>query len=347
MLAGMDSDVIEPEVMGREKPSLCIAGGSGFIGRSIRAWFERRGHRVVVLTRSPGGAGEIAWDGRTVGTWAKALRQCDVLINLAGRSVNCRYTPRNRRAIYDSRLESTRVLAEALRADRGRVRLWMNASTATIYRHATDHPQDEFTGEITPDSVAAGVPTRDVPGWQETWAFSIDVARRWEETFFGADAGEGVRTIALRMAIVFGRGRGGPFEAFDRVVRFGLGGTIAPGTQRMSWIHVDDLCRAIAFMIDRDDIDGAVNLAAPNVLTMREFLKAFRAARRKWIGLPAAMWMIHAGTWLLRTEAELLFKSRWVYPKRLLDAGFRFEHEHWETAVRDLVRPAGTASVEA
>lgn len=326
--------------MDSQRATICIAGGNGFIGRSLRRWFAKKGHRVLVLTRTPRDADDVTWNGRTVGAWADAMRQADVLINLAGRSVDCRYNAANRKAIYDSRLESTRVLGEALRADRGNVHLWMNASTATIYRHAEDRPQDEMTGEITADSVMPGTAPRDrtrvAPGWQETWSFSIDVAQRWEQTFFQADTGDGVRKIALRMAIVFGRERGGPFEAFDRVVRLGLGGTIAPGTQRISWIHADDLCRAIEFLIDHDAIDGPVNLAAPNVLTMRDFLRAFRAARHKRIGLPAAMWMIHVGTWLLRTEPELLFKSRWVYPKRLLDAGFRFEHEHWERAVENL-----------
>ena len=341
---------------------VCLAGGNGFIGRTLASHFLARGDEVSVLTRSPAEAEDtddgnpsplqIGWDGRTLGPWADEVRRCDVLVNLAGKSVDCRYTPANRRATYDSRLDSTAVLAEAIRtggaggADRPAV--WLNASTATIYRHAEDRPQDEATGEITPDSLPPGTPDdrRDdvAPGWNEKWAFSVDVARRWEQTFFDADTGggdegdsNGVRKVALRMAMVFGPGAGGVFAAFDRVVRLGLGGTIWPGRQRLSWVHVDDLCRAVEFLISRDDLSGPVNVAAPTAETMADFLAAHRRARRMPVGLPATRRMIELGTWALRTESELLFKSRWVEPKRLLDAGFTFEHPAWPEAVADVV----------
>jgi hypothetical protein len=324
---------------------LCIAGGSGFVGRRVRDHFAALGWEIVTLSRRRAGGG-LHWDGRTAGPWADALRDCDVLLNLAGRSVNCRYTAANRRAIYDSRLESTRVLGRVLRDHPGRVRVWLNASTATIYRHAEDRPQDEITGEITRTATSDDAhPARAAVGWQETWAFSVDVARQWESAFLAAGegdnsagAGPGVRRVALRMAIVMARGAGGAFDVLDRLVRFGLGGTIAPGTQRVSFVHERDLCRAIEFLIDHHEISGPVNLVAPNVPTMRDFMGALRRVRRRPIGLPTARWQMHVGAFFLRTEAELMLKSRWVYPKRLIDAGFAFEFPDWATTSQALTR---------
>jgi NAD dependent epimerase/dehydratase family enzyme len=251
--------------MARQK--LCIAGGTGFVGRCVRQWFAARGWDVVTLSRR---GGEVQWDSRAIGPWAEAVRSCDVLLNLAGRSVNCRYTPGNRREIFASRLESTRVLSEVLGQDAGRVKTWLNASTATIYRHAEDRPQDEETGEITRNGTSDDAnPTRAARGWQETWAFSIDVATQWEQAFFEQPVPQ-VRQVALRMAIVMGRGSGGAFSLLNRLARFGLGGTIRPGMQRVSFIHERDLCRAIEFIIEHDTLAGPVNLVAPDVPTMEQ-----------------------------------------------------------------------------
>jgi NAD dependent epimerase/dehydratase family enzyme len=333
-----------------DRQRICIAGGTGFLGRALAQHFSRRGWEVVILSRRAGetvpGGRTVAWDARTEGPWVDEVRASDVLVNLAGRSVNCRYNAENRKAIYDSRLESTAILDKVLRADPGRVRVWMNAATATIYRHAVDRPQDEITGEITDDTVIAGTPpserTRVAPGWDETWSFSVDVAKKWEAALF-TDDGTGrdpqrtpVRKVALRIAIALGNYPDSAFDMFNRVVGLGIGGTIMPGTQRLSWIHERDFCRAIEFLVDRDDLAGPVNLAAPNALTNRDFMKTFRKVRRRPFGAPALMWMMRVATRVLRTEAELVFKSRWVYPKRLLDAGFRFEFTDVEPALRDL-----------
>jgi hypothetical protein len=270
------------------------------------------------------------------------------VVNLAGRSVNCRYAPGHRREIYDSRLESTRVLGQAIARCANPPAVWLNSSTATIYRHATDRAQDEATGEITPDAQLppdpVSGPRRPPPGWNETWAFSVDVARKWEQAF--ADAGADTprtRKVALRTAIVMGPGAGGPFDAIDRLVRLGLGGTISPGTQYMSWIHVRDFCRAVEFLIGRSDLSGAVNVAAPNALPNRDFMRDWRRARGKAVGLPAARWMMAIASFVLRTESELVLKSRWVYPRRLLESGFKFDFPDWPAAVADLAGPADGA----
>lgn len=326
---------------------LCIPGGAGFIGRAVSEWFAGRGWEVIILSRRPaavpGAARVVMWDGRTIGPWAAELDGTAAVLNLAGRTVNCRYTPERRRQIYDSRLESTKVLGEAIGRCAGPPPVWLNASTATIYRHATDRPQDEATGEITPDSMPppdpAGGPRKPPPGWNQTWAFSVDVATKWERAFAEAAVAH-TRKVAVRAAIVLGPGAGGPFDVLDRVVRFGLGGTIAPGSQYMSWVHIGDFCRAIEFLIDRPDLSGAVNVVAPNALPNRDFMRAWRRARRKAVGLPAARWMMEAASFVLRTESELVLKSRWVYPRRLLDAGFRFDFPDWPGAIADLIRRA-------
>jgi uncharacterized protein (TIGR01777 family) len=270
-----------------------------------------------------------AWDGTTLGPWAEALDGADVVINLAGRSVNCRYNASNRRSIKDSRTVTTRLVGAAIAAARKRPRMWLNASTATIYRHALDRPMDERTGELGGNET--GVP--------ETWNFSIDVARSWEEAFFSADTGA-VRKVALRMAIVMNPEPGGTFELLSGLVRKGLGGTNGSGEQFVSWLHDADLASAVDFLIARDDIDGPVNLSAPNPLPNRDFMRDLREAWGVRFGLPATEWMLEVGAFLLGSETELILKSRRVIPTKLHEAGFVFAFPTWSIAAADLVRRA-------
>lgn len=290
--------------------------------------FPRRRHEVTVLSRHPAPAPwkTVAWDGQTLGPWAQALEGCDVCINLAGRSVNCRYTPANRAAIYDSRIVSTRVLGEAIAALAQPPRLWLNMSTATIYRHALDRPMDETDGELGGGE----------PGAPDTWNFSIRVARDWEAVFFAARASR-TRKVALRSAIVMIAQPGGAFALLSRLVRLGLGGANGTGPQFVSWIHQDDFVRAVEWLLDHEEIDGVVNLASPMPLPNRDFMRALRRAWGQPIGLPATRWMIEAAAWALRTEPELVLKSRRVVPRRLAESGFRFEFPHWPQAAQDLV----------
>ena len=283
----------------------------------------------------------VHWDGSTLGAWRDELNRSDVLINLAGRSVNCRYTEKNRRAILDSRVLSTQVLHQAMATVEHPPAVWLNASTATIYRHALDRPMDEATGELGGNE--AGAPN--------TWNFSIEVARAWETAFLSTPTPE-TRKVAMRSAMTFSADRGGVFDTFLNLVRYGLGGTTLPGTQFVSWIHEVDFIRAIEFLIDRKELTGTVNLASPNPLPNRAFLRILRNAWGARVGLPATRWMLEVGTLLLRTESELVLKSRRVVPGRLLSAGFQFSYPTWPEAARDLVRqwrraqsPSGKGSV--
>jgi uncharacterized protein (TIGR01777 family) len=308
--------------------NILIPGGSGQIGRILARHFHERGDRVTVLARHPAATPwtTLSWDGETFGPWTCTLDSADIVINLAGRSVDCRYTPSNRRAILDSRVHSTQLLGEAIAQSAHPPALWMNASTATIYRHALDRPMDELTGELGGNE----------PNAPDTWRFSIDVATAWERAFHNAETPR-TRKIALRSAMVMSPSPGGVFDVLLRLVRFGLGGAAGNGDQFVSWIHDRDFTRALQFFIAHEDLSGAINLASPNPLPNRDFMRALREANRTPIGLPAATWMLEIGALFMRTETELILKSRRAIPTRLLQAGFEFQFPHWPEAARDLI----------
>ena len=307
---------------------IVLTGGSGQMGTLLARHFDEQGHQVVVIARSvqPAPWRVVEWDGATLGDWSRELERADLLINLAGRSVNCRYTPANRKAIKDSRVQSTLLLGRAIARLAHPPRVWMNASTATIYRHALDRAMDEETGEI-------GGNERDCPS---SWRFSIDVATSWEEAFFSAVAPR-TRKIALRSAMTMSPDRGGIFAELLRLVRLGLGGTAGSGDQYVSWIHEADFIRSIEFLMAHEQLEGPVNLAAPNPLPNRDFMRALRRAWGTRVGLPAPRPLLELGAVFLRTETELILKSRRVVPGRLLRGGFEFQFPEWPGAARDLV----------
>lgn len=306
-----------------------IPGGSGQVGTMLARHFQSLGASVVVLCRTTYLAPwrMVPWDGANLGEWVRELNEADVIINLSGRNVNCRYGNANRREIMASRVQSTRVLGKALNQVVSPPRLWMNASTATIYRHALDRPMDEFTGEL-------GGNEQDVPS---TWRFSIDVAKHWEECFFAANTPH-TRKIALRSAMTMSPNRGGIFDVLLRLVRFGLGGASGSGQQFVSWIHEEDFVRAIDFLIAKNEMEGCVNLASPGPVPNSEFMRVLRLAWGRHMGLSASEWMLELGAVFLRTETELILKSRRVVPGRLLESGFQFRFPDWPAAAQDLVQ---------
>jgi hypothetical protein len=305
---------------------IVIPGGSGQVGSILARAFHRDGDEVVVLSRQQPIAPwrVVAWDGVTLGDWAAEVDGADVVINLAGRSVNCRYNAANRCEILSSRLLSTRVVADAIRRARVRPRVWLQASTATIYAHRFDAPNDERTGLIGGDE----------PDAPASWRFSIDVARAWEAALEGIDTE--VRTVALRSAMVMSPDRGGIFHQMHRLVRFGLGGRAGSGRQFVSWTHHQDFVRAIQWLIAHPEIRGPVNVASPGPLPYAEFTRILRQAASVPLGLPATEWMLEIGAFLLRTETELVLKSRRVIPRRLLEGGFAFRYPSWRDAAHDL-----------
>jgi uncharacterized protein (TIGR01777 family) len=304
-----------------------IPGGTGQLGTILRRALTAAGHDVVVLTRRPAGDGEIGWDGVTLGRWAEAVNGSDLVVNLAGRSVSCRYTPVTLQAMMDSRVQSGRVVGEAIAAASRPPRAWLQMSTATIYAHRLDAPNDEATGTI-------GGAEPAVPRY---WEYSVRIARRWEQELDRADTPR-TRKVALRSAVVMSPDRGGAFDVLLWLARLGLGGPVAGGEQYVSWIHDEDFVRAIEFLAGREDLAGPVNLAAPLPLPQRAFMRALRGAWGTPVGLPASRWMAELGAIALRSDTELLLKSRRVVPGRLLDAGFGFRYGTWPDAAADLVR---------
>jgi len=309
---------------------IIMPGGSGHIGRILARHFHDQGHSVTVICRHPCRAEwkVVQWNGCDLGPWALAIDGADVVINLAGRSVNCRYTAANRREIKNSRVFSTHVVGEAIARAGKPPRLWLNASTATIYRHSLDQEMDEITGQV-------GGEEADVPS---TWRFSTDVAASWERTLFAADTPR-TRRVAMRTSMVMSPEPGGAFDAFLRLVRMGFGGSAGSGQQWVSWIHDVDFVRAIEFLIARESMDGVVNVSSPYPVTNRDFMRGLRRAWcSSYIGVPATSWMLSIGAVFLRTEPELILKSRRVVPGRLVNAGFEFHFPNWRSASQDLVR---------
>ncbi|WP_298460061.1 epimerase [uncultured Cellulomonas sp.] len=311
-----------------------IPGGTGQVGGVLRRALVERGDSVTVLSRRPeqleDGIRHAVWDGRTLGAWADELDGADAVVNLAGRTVSCRYTDANLRQMMDSRVDSTRVVGQAIAAARRPPRVWLQMSTATIYADARsrpdDRPHDEHTGIIGGEEL-------DVPLY---WEYSVRIARRWEAAQADADV-PGTRRVALRTAMVMTPDRGGVFDYLSWMARLGLGGPVAGGRQHVSWIHGEDFVRVVELLLEREDLDGPFIVAAPDPVEQRDLMRSLRGAWGGRPGLPATRWMAEIGAFALRTDTELLLKSRRVVPGRLLDAGFTFRHPRWDAAAGDLV----------
>jgi uncharacterized protein len=306
-----------------------IPGGSGQVGTILARAFHADGHDVVVLSRRPRIQPwrVVEWDGATLGRWQEAIDGCDAVINLTGRTVNCRYTPANRKDILTSRLFSTKVVGQAIARAARPPRVWLQASTATIYAHRHDAPNDERSGILGGHEATA----------PSAWRFSIDVARAWESTFAEAIT-EHTRKVALRSAMTLSPDPGGVFDTLLGLARHGLGGRAGDGRQFMSWIHYEDFVAAVQWLIAHEDIDGVVNVASPNPVPNAEFMRLLREACGVRFGLSVREWMLEIGAVFMRTETELILKSRRVVPARLLERGFTFRYPDWPSAARDLCR---------
>jgi uncharacterized protein len=312
--------------MNTNRKRIILASGSGFLGKALAQKFVALGCEVIVLTRSPhersDGTKEIFWDTKSLGDWTKLIDGAEVVTNLTGKSVDCRYNEANRKAIIASRVNSTRVLGKAIAQCNQPPRVWLNCSSATIYKHTFDKPMDE-AGETgaTPEA-------KD--------EFSIEVIRQWERALNEAQT-PATRKVTLRITLVFGR-NGGVFPVLQRLARFGLGGKMGSGKQYVSWIHVDDFLRAVEWLTAKDNLSGLVNLAAPNPLPNREMMRLIRENCGAPFGLPATEWMLEIGAFFIRTETELILKSRRVVPGRLLASGFKFKFPELRGALADICK---------
>ncbi|MEZ0296462.1 MAG: TIGR01777 family oxidoreductase [Candidatus Methylacidiphilales bacterium] len=306
---------------------IVIPGGAGDMGRLLARHFHKAGHDVVVLSRRKHAMPwrSAVWSGSCDLALMSEIEGADVVINLAGRTVNCRYTEVNRREIMESRVNSTRAVALAIAQAERPPKVWLQASTATLYAHRYDAANDEatgLTGGHEPDAPAA-------------WHFSIDVVKAWERAAVESTGAGRTRLVLLRTSIAM-MTDGGAFPVMHNLARFGLGGTIGSGRQYMSWIHQEDFVRSVEEIIANDSLIGPVNLASPYPLPNKDFMRHLRAACGVPIGLPCPELLLAVGTFLLQTEPELVLKSRRVVPGKLLKAGFQFRYLHWEDAARDL-----------
>lgn len=300
---------------------LILFGGSGDVGSVLKRYFAQ--HEIVVISRSAN-INALRWDGRTLGRWTEQIDGADVVINLAGRSVNCRYHAANLKEMMDSRVESTRIVGEAIARAANPPRVWLQASSATYYAHTFGPANDELTGEIDTSQNAP-----------RTWKASIDIIRAWEHELEVAST-PATRKVAMRSSLILSRDPGSVYDVLRQLTRRGLGGSLAGGRQYVSWIHEVDFGRAVEYLIQEEGLCGAVNICAPNPLPQREFSAVLRRSHGIPLGLPAAKWMIELGTFLMRTESELVLKSRRVVPTRLLHAGFEFRFPTWPAAAEDL-----------
>lgn len=298
---------------------IIIAGGSGFLGASICAHFRSKGHHIVVLTRGKTRTEDciryVQWDGKSIGPWVAEFANADVLINLTGKNVNCRYNARNKDEILRSRIDSVKVLAEAISTTGECLPLWIQSSSATIYRHAEDRPMTEAKGEFGR-------------------GFSVDVCCNWEKAFDHLHL-PGTRKVILRTGIVFGR-TDGAFTRMRNLVRYGLGGKMGNGTQYISWIHERDFIRIVLWIISNPSRMGIYNCTAPAPIQNEACMQALREAYRAPLGLPSPEWLLKCGAWLIGTETELILKSRWVLPERLQQEGFVFTFPDFRKALTDL-----------
>jgi len=297
-----------------------IFAANGYIGHVLVRHYVAKNAEVIAITRTPIdfpiAVKNKIWDGRTLDTiWANELNGADVVVNLAGKSVNCRYTKRNMKAIFDSRTYSTEVIAKAIQNCSVPPKLWINSASATIYRHAEDRPMDENTGEL-----GSG--------------FSVEVCKKWERTFFESTT-PFTRKVALRMAIVLGKSDG-VYLRLKNLVRFGLGGKQGNGKQMFSWIHEQDVCGIVDFMVENENLTGIYNASSPNPVTNNEIMRTIRKSLGLPFGLPSPKWLLEIGAVFIGTETELILKSRWVVPSKLLDAGYAFRSPTFKDAMREI-----------
>ena len=297
--------------------TIIIAGGSGFLGQVLENYFNKKGYKIKILTRNTKKNNDVFWNGRDLGNWANELETAEILINLTGKSVDCRYNEKNKKLIYNSRIDSTNILGLAINLCEIPPKIWINSSTATIYKHTLKKGMTEEKGEIGDD-------------------FSMNIAKSWEETFYNI-VNPKTRKIVLRTSIVMGK-NGGALIPLKNLTKIGLGGKHGNGNQKVSWIHELDFARAIEFLIKNKKLQGNFNLSVPKPTDNKTLMKIIREALKMPFGVSHPKWLLDFGAKLIGTETELVLKSRNVIPKRLLDAGFVYKYTNFKNALQDLIK---------
>ncbi|WP_339917065.1 TIGR01777 family oxidoreductase [Yeosuana marina] len=296
--------------------TIVIAGGSGFLGQVLEKFLSKKYYTIKILTRYPKKENDIYWNAKDLGIWTNELENVNALINLTGKSVDCRYTEKNKKAIYDSRIDSTHILGLAINLCEKPPKIWINSSTATIYKDSYHKEMDEENGEVGND-------------------FSMNIAKSWEQAFYSI-INPKTRKIAIRTSIVLGK-EGGALVPLKNLTRLGLGGYQGNGNQKVSWIHELDFVRALSFIIDNENLSGNINLSVPKPTNNKTLMKILRKILNIPFGLNQPIWLLKIGARLIGTETELVLKSRNVIPKKLINNGFLFKFSNLEVALKDLV----------
>ncbi|WP_044399816.1 TIGR01777 family oxidoreductase [Lacinutrix sp. Hel_I_90] len=297
--------------------TIIIAGGSGFLGQVLETFFTKKQYAVKILTRNPKRNNDIYWNAKDLGDWTNQLENTVAVINLTGKSVDCRYTEENKKEIYKSRIDSTNLLGLAINLCEQPPKVWFNSSTATIYRHSVDKQMTEENGEIGDN-------------------FSMSIAKSWETAFYEVMTPK-TRKIALRTSIVMGK-KGGAISPLKALTKLGLGGKQGSGKQKVSWIHELDFARAIDFLLENVNLEGNFNLSVKNPTDNKTLMQNMRQKLGVPFGISHPVWLLKFGATLIGTETELVLKSRNVIPKRLIDNGFEFRFDTIEVALDDLLK---------
>jgi uncharacterized protein (TIGR01777 family) len=300
---------------------IILPGGTGFLGTALARELIARDYEVVILTRRQCRLSDtelarvrhVPWDAKTLGPWARELEGAEAVVNFTGRNVNCRYDARNRRAILESRVDSVRVLNEAILACAAPPKTFVQAATLAILGDAGDEPKD--------DAAPPGV------------GFSPDVAKAWERAFYETPT-PGTRKVLLRISFALAA-NGGALRTLAALTRCFLGGTVGRGSQYVSWVHLADLCRVIVWAIENHRAAGTYNATAPNPVTNATFMRELRRALRRPWSPPAPAWAVRLGCVILRTEPELALWGRRGIPKRLLEEGFTFRFTDVRAALEE------------
>ncbi len=298
---------------------LIIVGGTGFLGQELIKHFQNAFDEIIILSRSKNKIDKnikyLNWDAKTFGDWCDELEGANAVINLCGKSVDCRYTEKNKAMIFSSRLESTQIIGKAIQKCKVPPKLWINGASATIYKQSETEPMTESAGEIGT-------------------GFSIDVCKAWEKVFNDFQLPD-TRKVNMRISMVFGK-TGGVFPALMNVVKKGIGGTMGKGTQQVSWVYIDDFCNIVKWIIDTETVKGVYNSVAPNPVKNKLLMQLLRKKAGIKFGLPASAWMLEIGAFFMRTETELILKSRYSFPEKALNEGFKFKYKTIEECLNNL-----------
>ncbi|MDB9755210.1 TIGR01777 family oxidoreductase [Winogradskyella sp.] len=299
-----------------DKKTITIAGGSGFLGQVLKSYFHKKGYNIYILTRTPKQVNDFSWNAKDLGEWTHILEETNVLINLTGKSVDCRYTEANKKLIYDSRIDSTSILGLAIQNCKNPPEAWLNMSTSTIYKDSYYKEMTETSGDIGDD-------------------FSMNIAKSWEAVFNNLITPK-PKKITLRTSIVLGK-NGGALLPLKRLTQFGLGGKQWHGKQKVSWIHETDFARSIEFLIEQN-LEGVFNIVAPKPTTNKYLMEVIRTALRMPFGISHPKWLLQLGAKMIGTEPELVLKSRNVIPQNLVANGLKFNYLEIESAIENLVK---------